>query len=173
MFEKLFDKIAELWNEIMPFYIVLEYQEAVVMRFGHYKDVKKAGFYWKLPFVDDVTKQHVIVTTLSCGPQHLETADNQVITAESIVKYNVEDVKKYILELFDAVDGIKDITQSTIKRMLSERTYDECRTNDMDDTITKKVRSEVRKYGINVHQVTLTSLSRTRNYRLIGDMRTD
>lgn len=173
MFEKLFDKIAELWNEVMPFYIVFEFQNAVVLRFGHFHSVKEKGFYWKWPFIDDVTKQHVIVTTLSTGPQHLETADNQTITTEAIVKYNISDVKKYILELFDAVDGIRDITQSNIKREICDRSLSDCKSTDLDDLITKKVRNEVRKYGINVHQVTLTSMSRTRNYRLIGDMKTD
>jgi indole-3-glycerol phosphate synthase len=62
---------------------------------------------------------------------------------------------------------------STIKKIIMPNTWDELKEFDIDNEITKKIRAEVKKYGIYVHEVTLTSLDTIRSYRLINETKVD
>jgi regulator of protease activity HflC (stomatin/prohibitin superfamily) len=170
MFDKLLDLIITFGEQLLPFFVVKEYQEAVVLRFGHFNSVKKTGIYFKVPFADETILQHTVVTTLNCSAQSLVTLDRKELTVESVVKYRIDDVKKYILEIFDATDAIQDITQSVIKKQIMTKTLEEIYDNDLDTEITRKVRAEVRKYGITVEQITLITLGQIKSYRLIGEL---
>ena len=48
-------------------------------------------------------------------------------------------------------------------------TLEECTDTELDNTLTKKVRVEAKKWGVEVQQVTLTDLAPIRSYRLIND----
>ncbi len=169
MFDRLLDFAIETWERLIPIVVVDEYQKAVILRMGKFLVVREPGWHWKIPFADNPILQHTIVTTMSTSAQSLVTLDRKEVTVESIVKYNIEDIKKYCLEIYDATDAIQDITQAVIKQNIMQKTLEDCYNPELDNIITKKVRSEVRKYGINIHQVTLTTLGQIKSYRLIGE----
>lgn len=169
MLDKLIEFIISFWNDLAPYFVINEYQEGLILRFGKYHKSYKSGIHWKIPFFDDVLKTHIITTTLSTPPQSLCTKDNFEIVIEAVVKYQIEDSKKFLLDIYDTQDGIQDITQAIIKEVVMEKSWEECKDSDLDNLITKKVRSEVKKYGIKVEKVTLVSITRTRSLRLIGN----
>jgi regulator of protease activity HflC (stomatin/prohibitin superfamily) len=143
MLDKLLDFLLDLWDKAIPVFIVSEYQNALVLRLGKFKDVKTAGWWFKIPFLDEII---------------------------AVIKYNISDIKKFCLEIFDAIDAISDVTQAAIKNVVMDSNLEDCYSSELDNVITKKVRSEVRKYGINIHQVTLTTLGQIKSFRLIGSM---
>ena len=169
MFDKLIEVILEWWGQIMPFYIIRDYEEAVLSRFGRFKAVIKPGFHLKIPFFDEVIDQHVVVTTLSLDAQSLYTKDKQNIVVKGLVKYKISDVKIFLLEVFDAQDALSDMSQSIIKNVIMSMTMDECTDSELDNTLTKKVRVEARKWGVDIQQVTLTDLAPIKSFRLIND----
>ena len=117
MFDKLIEVLIEWWNHILPFIIIRDYEQAVLLRFGKFNKVLLPGIHFKIPFFDEAIDQHVVVTTLSLDAQSLE----------------------------------------------------ECTDSELDNILTKKVRVEARKWGVEVQQVTLTDLAPIRSYRLIND----
>ena len=122
-----------------------------------------------MPLFDEVIDQHVVVTTLSLDAQSLYTKDKQNIVVKGVIKYKISDVKIFLLEVFDAQDALSDMSQSIIKNVIMSMTMDECTDSELDNTLTKKVRVEARKWGVEVQQVTLTDLAPIRSYRLIND----
>lgn len=48
-------------------------------------------------------------------------------------------------------------------------TLEECIDPEMDNTLTKKVRVEARKWGVEVQQVTLTDIAPIKSFRFIND----
>lgn len=169
MFDKLVELLTNWWMEIKPIVIIRAYEEAVLLRFGIFKKVLKPGLHFKIPMFDEVIDQHVVVTTLSLSAQSLYTKDKQNIVAKGLVKYKIADVKIFLLEVFDAQDAISDMSQSIIKNVIMSMTLDECTDSELDNALTKKVRVEARKWGVEVQQVTLTDLAPIRSYRLIND----
>ena len=98
MFDKLLDFILEIWDSLLPIFIVNDYQQAVVLRMGKFKSVKESGWHYKIPVMDVPIVQDVVTTTIGSPAQSLVTLDRKEVTVESIIKYSIEDVKKYSLE---------------------------------------------------------------------------
>lgn len=169
MFDKLIEVILEWWSQILPFIIIRDYEQAVLLRFGIFHKVIMPGIHFKIPFFDEVIDQHVVTTTLSLDAQSLYTQDKQNIVVKGIIKYKIIDVKIFLLEVYDAQDALSDMSQSIIKNVIMSMTLEECIDPEMDNTLTKKVRVEARKWGVEVQQVTLTDIAPMRSIRLIND----
>jgi regulator of protease activity HflC (stomatin/prohibitin superfamily) len=169
MFEKLVEIITNWWLQITPVIIIRHYEEAVLLRFGKFKAVLKPGIRFKIPLFDEVIEQHVVTTTLSLNAQSLYTKDYQNIVVKAVVKYKIADVKTFLLEVYDAQDALSDMSQSIIKNVIMSMTIVECTDIELDNTLTKKVRVEAKKWGVEVQQVTLTDLAPIKSYRLIND----
>ena len=86
---------------------------------------------------------------------------------ESIVKYKVINAKKYLLEVEDSIDAINDVTQGKIKELITHLNWDELR-EFKDSEIKDKVVLEAREWGIKIYYITITSLVKTRVFKLIN-----
>lgn len=169
MFDKLIDLLVSWWNYLMPAVIIPSYEKAVLLRNGKFKKVLDPGFHVKLPVFDEVIQQHVVVTTLSLSPQSLYTKDKQNIVVKGVIKYRISDVQTFLLEVYDAQDALADMTQSIIKNIIISLSLDQCIDPEIDNILTKKVRVEAKKWGVEVQQVTLTDIAPIRSFRLIND----
>jgi regulator of protease activity HflC (stomatin/prohibitin superfamily) len=169
MFDKLIEIITHWWLQLTPVIIIRDYEEAVLLRFGKFEKLLKPGIHFKIPLFDEVIEQHVVVTTLSLDAQSLYTKDKQNIVVKGLIKYKIADVKTFLLEVYDAQDALSDMSQSIIKNVIMSMTLEECTDIELDNTLTKKVRVESRKWGVEVQQVTLTDIAPIRSIRLIND----
>lgn len=168
MLDSLIQWLTTVIHDFLPFYIVNQWEEGIHLRGGKFLKVVKPGFYYKHSFYDEIIKQHVVLTTLSLPAQSLVTKDNKNIVVEAMVKYKINDVKLFLLEVYDNVDAIGDVTQGIIKEIIMSSTWDEARDNELDNSITKKVRNELKKFGVYVEKITLTSIADMRTIRLIN-----
>lgn len=169
MFDKLIEVITEWWAQLVPAIIIPNYEEAVLLRNGKFIKVLGPGFHVKLPIFDEVISHHVVVTTLSLSAQSLYTQDKQNIVVKGVIKYKISDVKIFLLEVFDAQDALADMTQSIIKNIIITTPLESCLDVELDNLLTKKVRVEARKWGVEIQQVTLTDIAPIRSYRIIND----
>ncbi len=169
MFDKLIDLLTSWWNYIIPAVIVPSYEQAVLLRNGKFKKVLEPGFHVKLPILDEVISQHVVITTLSLAAQSLYTKDRQNIVVKGVIKYKISDVKVFLLEVFDAQDALADMTQSIIKNIVISLPLEQCIDPEIDNILTKKVRVEAKKWGVDIQQVTLTDIAPIRSFRIIND----
>ena len=141
----------------------------VILRGGKFLKVINPGFHFKIPFFDDVLKSVVVVTTLTIPVQSITTKDNKDVVVKSVVKYTIDDIKAFILNVYDAIDAISDTTQAIIKEQITTKTWEQCRNPNVDNEITKKLRVEVKKWGINIEKVTLTDIGIIRSIRLFNE----
>lgn len=163
----LIEFIKQFWANVIPFYIINEYEHGVVLRMGKFHKSIEAGFIWKIPFFDTVIHCHNTVTTMAIKNQSLTTKDEHQITIEAIVKYKIINAKKYLLEVEDSIDAINDITQGKIKQLVTSVTWSELRELK-DEQIKDLVEAESKQWGIKIYYITITSLVKTRVYKLIN-----
>jgi regulator of protease activity HflC (stomatin/prohibitin superfamily) len=169
MFDKLVDLIVNWIDQILPIVIIPSYEEGVVMRFGRFKRVISGGVYFKIPFFDEVLRQHVVVTTINLPAQSLYTLDKQNFVVKGVIKYRISDVKVFLMEVYDAQDALSDMTMSIIKNVVISLPAEKCIDPELDNILTKKARVEAKKWGVDIQQVTLTDVAPIRSYRLIND----
>ncbi|MBN1636126.1 MAG: FtsH protease activity modulator HflK [Deltaproteobacteria bacterium] len=118
----------------------------VVLRFGKYIKTNMPGLHFKIPFgVDDVTKVHTDkVDTESFGftsvkpgirsrfekdPQSqreslMLTGDLNVIDVEWIVQFRRRDPKKFLFNINNPIQTLRDISESAIRRIVGDWTFD-------------------------------------------------
>jgi regulator of protease activity HflC (stomatin/prohibitin superfamily) len=173
MFDKLIDLIVQWISDILPVVIIPSYEEGVHLSFGKYKRTIKPGMHFKIPFVDEILHQHVVVTTLSLPAQSLYTLDKQNFVVKGVVKYKISDVKTFLLEVYDAKDALSDMTMSIIKNIVISIPAEMCIDPELDALLTKKARVEAKKWGVEIQQVTLTDVAPIKSYRLINDVATN
>lgn len=169
MFDKLVDLIVNWIEQILPIVVIPSYEEGVMMRFGRFKKVISGGVYFKIPFFDEILRQHVVVTTLSLPAQSLYTLDKQNFVVKGVIKYRISDVKVFLMEVYDAPDALSDMTMSIIKNVVISLPAEKCIDPELDNILTKKARVEAKKWGVDIQQVTLTDVAPIRSYRLIND----
>ena len=169
MLDKLIEFIMNMMEDIIPVYFIKQYNNGILLRMGKFKRVVKPGVVFKIPFLDKIEVQTIVTTTLSVPTQSVITKDEKQLVVKSVVKYNVADVEAFMLTVYDAIDAISDITQAIIKEQVALRTFKECIDNDFDNTVTKKLRVEVRKWGLDIERVTLTDIGQIKSLRLFNE----
>lgn len=152
--------------------IVEQYNGAVRLRNGIFKEVLTPGAHWKWPVIDSIIDCSIVPTTMRLPPQSLHPKKDGDITVgvvvEVVLKYRVSDVKLFLLGVNDAIDALADMAQGIVMTTLTTRTWSEIRETDMDSVITKEIRKEAKRWGIEVEKATITTLSETQSVRVIG-----
>jgi regulator of protease activity HflC (stomatin/prohibitin superfamily) len=169
MFEVLINHIISFIDEIVPWFTIKEYESSIILRFGKYHRSKGKGIHLKIPFIDKVLSEHIVYTTLSIPVQSLITKDNNAIVVKGIVKYKIDDVKLFLLEVYDAVDAISDTTQAIIASECNKREWADMLGESIDNDITKKLRVQLKRWGIYVDNVTLSDKSLSKSFRLFNE----
>ena len=165
------DLIVQGWSMIWPFFIVNEYERGLILRWGKYKRHIEPGLGMKWPFADELLTASIATETIQSKVQSLTTKDGKTITISLVIKYNVgedkESIEKYLLKVRDVNDAIDDIAMSKAKTIIMSSTWEECKTNDIDNTISISTRREAKKWGINIDYIVLVELAESRNIRLM------
>lgn len=167
MFERLFDFIANSWNIIRPVVVVDDYEGGVILRFGRYNRGITPGLHWKIPLVENAIVTSTVITTMALRPQTLTTKDDLTIVLSAIVKYDISDVRTYLLDIWDSADVINDLTLGAIRAIVASVDYKDLRGDLIEKEVLNTIKSEASRYGVNIHKVTFSDLGKVRSLRLI------
>lgn len=167
MFDKLIEILGSVWDRLIFFQVVKQYQQGAYLRFGKLKKIVNPGLYFKIPIFDEIEATHVLTTTMKLDAQSITTKDEKEVVVKGIIKYKIADLSIQYTGVYDAVDAIADISMGIIKNIIAKKNWTECKEETLDNEITKKVRTEAKKWGIEVESVTLSDLSRMKSFRFV------
>lgn len=127
-------------------YTISAGHRGVVLRFGKYSGIVMPGLHFKVPFgvdrVIDVYTDKVDTETFgfkSVKPgvrskfekdtasereSLMLTRDLNVIDMEWIIQYKRQDPRKYLFSVHDPIQTIRDISESVIRRIVGDRSFD-------------------------------------------------
>ena len=118
MFEsviKLIDWIVEkLSNHVFPFVIVRDYEGGVVFRLGKFLKTLDKGLNWKWPLIDEA---HTVMTSIDTFHIHeinITTRDQKTVVIGVAVECQIQDVRKFIIEVNDAISNAHDIARDIV-----------------------------------------------------------
>lgn len=167
MFERLIDILAGAWERLSPWEIVNVYQTAAILRCGRFNRTLQAGLHWKWPLIESVITVETCVTTLRLPPQTLTTKDGAGVVVATIVKYQVDDVKPYVTDIWDQRDVLADVVMGAVRSAVSDLEWPVLLAEPPEKRALELVRREVKNYGFKVHKITFTDVGRVRSLRLI------
>ena len=170
MLEKLFDFIIQILN-LFKFWTVLdEYEEGVILTLGRFSRTIGPGFHWMWPFaIENDLTTNVVLETKNLGSQCLTTKDGVSIAVEPIVTSRTKDVKKFLLEVDNAMSVLQDATYGIVADMVSEHTWGEIHTSEFKERVYKKVRSKAFNFGIEVLGVQFSDMCKSKCIRVLNN----
>ena len=133
---------------LQSFYRVSEQEQAVVTRFGKVSDIKTAGMYFKVPFIDQVQKVDTTTYGMPIGytitnerngenPDYETTSDSLTITSDFnlvntdfYLEYKVSDPVKYLYNSNEPVRFISNMAAAAIRSTVSDFTVDDVMTTE-------------------------------------------
>lgn len=167
MFDRLIDLILSSLQAFLFFTIIDVYEKGVILRLGRYHRTIEPGFHFIAPFfVDRVLTDTVVPTTKVLGTQSLTTQDGVSVVLEAVVTYRTHDIRRLLLEVENAESAMRDACYGVISRAVTYAQWDDLRTAAFVDQLTKDVRKRAFKFGIEVQDVQLGDLARSRSIRL-------
>jgi len=110
------------------FYTVDEQERAVVLRFGEYSRTENPGLRFKMPLIDDVTKVRVTNTRTAESRGQMLTQDENLVSVDLQVQYQVGDAKSYVLNVRDSNQALAFATDSALRHEVGSSTLDEVLT---------------------------------------------
>src|ERR1700750_1606765 len=134
--------------------IVPQARAGVVERFGRYSRTLTPGLALVIPFVDRVRplldlREQVV----SFQPQPVITEDNLVVSIDTVLYFQVTDAKSATYEIANYVQGIEQLTVTTLRNVIGTLTLEKTLTSR--DEINARLRGVLAegngKWGRPVH----------------------
>ncbi|GFR37230.1 HflK protein [Insulibacter thermoxylanivorax] len=128
-----------LWGSTM-FYTVEEHEKAAVLTFGKYtKTVEEAGLHFKLPspIEEVVLVPAKIVQRMEIGYReergqtiivedeaYMITGDENIVSADAVVEWQITDVKKYLFNIDNAEQFLRNTAVGAIRSIIGSTQLD-------------------------------------------------
>lgn len=126
---------------------------------------ENAGFYFKIPFIQNVRKVPKSIQLYDIRPSDVMTSDKKSMIADIYILWHIVNPTVYYQTLNANVNNAKDRTGITVynsvKSVISSMTQDEiieARGEKLTQTITADANPDIQKYGIEIVQAQLKSL---------------
>ena len=160
-------------------YTVNPEEVGVIKRFGKYVSTTEPGLHFKIPFgVDALTKvkvKHVYkeefgFRTLRAGVKTqysnrsynteaiMLTGDLNIADVEWIVQYRIQDPVKYLFNVRNVEETLRDVSESVIREIVGDRSVDEVivlNRKEIADKSTIALQAQLKDYESGVEIVTI------------------
>ena len=159
------------------YYKVNEQEQAVVTMFGKVTDVKSAGLYFKVPFIENVHKVDTTTHGMQIGYTNMSdpyqqvyttveyealmiTSDFNFVDIDFYLEYRVSDPKKFLYTSGDPISILRNLTQDSIRSTVIDYTVDEVITtgkNQIQASVREKLTQALADADIGIEVVNLSA----------------
>jgi len=139
---------------------LLEYQRAVVFRFGRFVGVRGPGWIFVIPFVETYKVVDTRVQTVDVPKQEVVTKDNIVLNVDAVIYLQVVDPEKAILKVDDYKEASRLFVQAMIRDLIGSMTLDEVigKIDELNERLKVSLSKMADAWGVKVVSVQLTDI---------------
>ena len=141
--------------------IVPQARACVIERLGRYYTTWETGIHFKVPFIDRIAKNVVLMEQVAdFPPQPVITKDNVRMQIDTVVFYQITDCKLYAYGHINPIAAIENLTSTTLRNIIGELDLDATLTSrDLINTKMRSILDEVTDpWGIKVNRVELKNI---------------
>jgi len=171
MFDKIFEFIASIWEWLIPWVVLDEYEAGVVLQLGKYRRTIGPGFWFICPFgIDKVKYDTVVRQTSYLDVQSLTSKDGKNVTISGIVVFTISDIKKFLLEIDDGETDMTNIVYGIITDTVENTDWKDIRGQQFNTTVNWVCGDECIEYcGVEILAIKWSDKATSRNLRLWND----
>ncbi len=141
--------------------VVPQSRALVIERLGKFHSVMFAGLHLVIPFIDRIASRvDLREQVTSFPPQPVITADNVVVSIDSVIYYQVNDPMRATYEIANYIQAIEQLTITTLRNVIGSL--------DLEATLTSRdqINGQLRgvldeatgRWGIRVNRVELKAI---------------
>ena len=148
-------------------FIVTPWEQAVFVRLGKRIRVLHGGFYFKVPFIDQVYVQSIRLRAIDMPIQTISSKDGSTITIKSVMNYAISDIYKLYNTISHPDTTLSAIVMSKIAEYIMNHNKDDIDTQQLEKDVINELHSV--DYGLNKISFKITSWAEVKTIRLIQD----
>ncbi|MBL4865022.1 MAG: FtsH protease activity modulator HflK [Pseudomonadales bacterium] len=114
---------AGVWG-FSGFYKVEEAEEAVVLHFGEFSEIKGAGLRWNPPVIDRILKVNTKQVSSHAHQATMLSKDDNIVDVQLVVQYRVHDPKSFFLNIGDPLGALRQATESALRHEVGNTDLD-------------------------------------------------
>ena len=171
MFDRIFDFISDAWEWLIPWVIIDQYEQGVVLFLGKYTRVVNPGLCFIWPFgIESVKYETVVRQTSYLDPQSLTTKDGKSVTVAGIIIYKIIDIRKFLLDIDEGEDDMNNIVYGIISDCIENSEWKSIRRSLFNYSVFEQAQKECFDYcGVEILAVKWSDKATARNLRLWND----
>lgn len=137
-------------------HIVLEWEKAVVMRFGRFSRVAGPGVVFTIPLVEFYTVRiDQRVASVYFGAEETLTKDLVPVNVDAVLFWMVFDPKKAAIEVEDYTTAVSWVAQTSMREAIGRISVAELATRreQLDDELKDRIEQKLSPWGIDIIDV--------------------
>lgn len=142
---------------LMSIKIVMQYQRAVLFRFGKYKGTLSPGLRFIIPLIDSAKFVDMRITTVDIPKQGTITKDNVPVKADGVVYFRVIDPFKAIVDIKDFKYAVAQYAQTALRDIIGGVSLDQllAERDEIAAKLKVLVDKETEAWGVDITAVKL------------------
>ena len=107
------------------FYVLREYERAVVFTLGRFWKVKGPGLILIVPFVQQIVRVELRTIVMDIPPQDVISRDNVSVRVSAVVYFRVIDAERAVIQVENYENAVSQLAQTTLRSVLGQHELDE------------------------------------------------
>ena len=165
---QLKELLTYLTNQFKFWFIVKEWENALHLRCGKVIRKLDAGFYFKLPLLDQVFSQHIRTRDIVVSQINFTTKDNKSICTSAATFYKIDNIERFYNGYAEPDSIVANIIKNELSQYFLSINFDDFSQQELEALVFSKLK-EVKEKGFFFEDVKLISFSNAKTYRIIKD----
>lgn len=170
MIDRLIDLLISVARFFRFWIVVKEFECCVSLRFGKFHRQFEPGLHFIAPLlIDTIFSDTKVLSVKPLEAQTLTLRDGKTVVVRGIISMEVHDPRAYFLSVDTAEAALSDSSVGAIADVLRNGTWQDLLGGSLSGKITRLVRENAKKFGINVLNVQLGDVSLGKAHKLYID----
>lgn len=155
MLDKIIEIISHFWQHLTPFFIVYDYEAALIFRLGKFVRKASRGLNVKIPILDSVIRVRTLKDTIRAVAT-TSTIDGVMVSCCLYLEYQIVDARDYFFNNGSLLVNLEAITNGILSSAIRTSSYD---TSSIEYSLHLRF-SEYpwRDRGVVIHSIILEDL---------------
>lgn len=149
------------WLAASSVHIVLEWEKAIVLRFGKFNRIAGPGLVFTWPIVEFYTiRIDQRVSSTYFGAEETLTSDLVPVNVDAVLFWMVWDAKNACIEVEDYAKAVSWVAQTTMRKAIGRTTVAEVATrrDQLDDELKEILEEKLNAWGITIIDVEIRDI---------------
>ncbi len=142
------------------FYVLREYERAVVFTLGRFWKVKGPGLIFIIPFIQQIVRVELRTVVMDVAPQDVISRDNVSVRVSAVVYFRVIEASRAVIQIEDYFMAVSQLAQTTLRSVLGQHELDEmlAERNKLNTDIQKILDEHTDAWGIKISMVEIKDI---------------